>query len=170
MTNEPTLAEIMDALESSSTIDEALAKMRRIEPEPETKPDFEGFTAADLEAYFNEENLLEDGWGELTYQLKDGTRYDYNKGDSVPVKPFPHGKVLIEDDEETGGEGSQESIYIVFSVESYDAHPFDDSPAKRYFHKSGYYASYDGSNWDGDFTEVFPKQKTITVWVTKKFA
>lgn len=33
-----------------------------------------------------------------------------------------------------------------------------------YISSEGYYASYSGTEWDGDFTEVKPAQKTITVY------
>jgi hypothetical protein len=43
-----------------------------------------------------------------------------------------------------GGEGSGEDVYVVFKA------------GTQFFCKSGYYASYDGSNWDGDVREVRP--------------
>jgi len=153
----------------SEALDGKVGKTLNIIDEP--KPDFESFTAKDLEEYFNQENLLEDGWGELSYSLKNEQTYDYEEGKYAPLKPFVHGKVEVADDEETGGKGSQEDIYVVFSVEDVHGNASDTvPPRKRYFMKTGYYLSYDGSNWDGDFIEVFPKQKEITVWVTKKFA
>lgn len=33
-----------------------------------------------------------------------------------------------------------------------------------YISLSGYYSSQEGTTWDGDFKQVFPKQKTITVY------
>lgn len=59
-------------------------------------------------------------------------------------------------DSQTGGEGSAEYIYIVFKVE------LDGST--RFFKKEGYYASYDGSNWDGDFKEVTPIERTVVFY------
>ena len=148
----------------SEALDGKVGKTLNIIDEP--KPDFESFTAKDLEDYFQNEIYPDDRieWDEMRSVLEDGG-YTPWKGDRINIKPFPHGKVLVEDDDETGGEGSQEDIYVVFSVADPTRLGF-----KRYFRKTGYYASYDGSNWDGDFTEVFPKQKEITVWVTKKFA
>jgi hypothetical protein len=151
--------------------DAALSEIAdRLLEDKKPKPDFDGFTAKDLEDYIQSELIDNESgeayWDELRTVLEDGGFTPW-KGDRIDIKPFPHGKVLVEDDEETGGEGSQESIYIVFSVESYDNHPFNEG-GKRYFRKQGYYASYDGSNWDGDFHEVWPKQKEITVWVSKK--
>lgn len=51
-----------------------------------------------------------------------------------------------------GGEGQGDERWVVIR--------FGD----RYFRKDGYYASYDGTTWDGDFREVKPTQKTITVY------
>lgn len=34
----------------------------------------------------------------------------------------------------------------------------------RFFRKSGYYASHDGSYWDGSFKQVRPREKLITVY------
>lgn len=34
----------------------------------------------------------------------------------------------------------------------------------QYFKKEGWYASYDGSTWDGSLSEVRPQTKTIMVW------
>lgn len=34
----------------------------------------------------------------------------------------------------------------------------------RYFQKNGYYASYDGTNWDGGFFEVRPAEHVVTVY------
>ena len=135
--------------------------------------DFDGFTAKDLEEYFQNEIFPADGieWDEMRETLENGyyTTW-YPSTQRTGIKPFVHGVVRVEDDEETGGEGSQEDIYVVFSVTAHVVKDGIGSERKRYFRKTGYYASYDGSNWDGDFIEVFPKQKEITVWVTKKFA
>lgn len=60
-------------------------------------------------------------------------------------------------DGEHGGEGSAEHIWQVWSVT-------DDEGNKQYFQKTGYYASYDGSNWDGSLYEVEPFEKTVTAW------
>ena len=34
-----------------------------------------------------------------------------------------------------------------------------------YIQVTGYYSSYNGTDWDGNFTEVSPKEKTITVYI-----
>lgn len=37
--------------------------------------------------------------------------------------------------------------------------------AKNYYKVDGYYSSYDGYSWDGPFTQVTKKTKTVTEWV-----
>lgn len=57
---------------------------------------------------------------------------------------------------EFGGEGQGDTYYYVFSV------------GNQYFKRSGYYDSYDGTDWeDSEFFEVFPKEVTIIEYVTK---
>jgi len=76
---------------------------------------------------------------------------------------------IILDDEHTaqffdgalGGEGSAEYIWQVWAVK-------DAEGNLQYFKKEGYYASYDGSNWDGSLFEVEPFEKTVTDWKEKK--
>lgn len=55
-------------------------------------------------------------------------------------------------DTKIGTEGGGEYIYIVFKI------------GDRHFKKEGYYASYDGSNWDGDFQEVTPIERTVVFY------
>lgn len=33
-----------------------------------------------------------------------------------------------------------------------------------YIQVTGFYSSYEGTEWDGEFEQVFPKEKTITVY------
>lgn len=53
---------------------------------------------------------------------------------------------------EPGGEGHGEHIYFVVKV------------GHRYLKKTGYYASYAGSDWDGPFTEVRPTVREVTFY------
>lgn len=62
-------------------------------------------------------------------------------------------------DGEHGGEGSGEHIWQVWQI--------GDGESAQYFMKTGYYMSYDGSNWDGDLIEVEPFEKTVTDWKNK---
>lgn len=67
-------------------------------------------------------------------------------------------------DGEHGGEGSAEHIWQVWRVVT----KAGDLDQVQYFMKTGYYMSYDGSNWDGGLHEVEPFEKTVTDWRTKK--
>lgn len=55
-----------------------------------------------------------------------------------------------------GYEGSGEERWAVFSLE--------DETGIRYFRKDGYYASYDGTTWDGAFREVKPTERTVVFY------
>ena len=57
-----------------------------------------------------------------------------------------------------GGEGQGDLRYVVLKV------TFTDETVK-YYRQEGYYSSYDGTDWDGDFTEVTPKEVLRTEWV-----
>lgn len=51
-----------------------------------------------------------------------------------------------------GGMDMGSELWVVFKI------------GDQLFKKSGWYASHDGSYWDGDLSEVKPVQKTITVF------
>lgn len=53
-----------------------------------------------------------------------------------------------------GGEGQGDELWKVVTI------------GDRYFRKSGYYASWDGGSYDGEFEEVFPIQVTRREWTT----
>jgi hypothetical protein len=68
------------------------------------------------------------------------------------------GKVVRVDD--YGGEGQGNDYWVAFSVTQGDV--------TRHFRMDGYYSSYgDGGVFENDLKEVWPKQKTITVWETR---
>ena len=94
--------------------------------------------------YTKEEiELAVDGdWCELKY----GKSTLRLRGENVPTECL----------EEEGGEGCGEYACVIFKVGS------------QIFRKEGYYASYDGYTWDGDFDEVEPYPKTITAYRVKK--
>lgn len=79
-------------------------------------------------------------WSELGYQAE---------GDGVPIVVNGQ-EYTIKTVAETGGmdEGSHASY--TFKV------------GDRYFIKTGYYQSHYGYDWDGDFFEVEPYEKTVT--------
>ena len=54
---------------------------------------------------------------------------------------------------ETGGEGSAEHIWIVFEIDG------------TLYEKTGYYSSYDGTEWSyGTLSVVVPRQTIVTVY------
>jgi len=56
-----------------------------------------------------------------------------------------------------GGEGSGEERYVVIKVT-------DNQGNETYYRKDGYYASYDGSTFDGEFREVTPRDRVVTFY------
>ena len=62
--------------------------------------------------------------------------------------------------EEGGGEGGGSHVEVVLKI--------TEGNEARYFRKTGYYASFKGTDWDSDPpTEVFPKQATVTQYEPK---
>lgn len=57
-----------------------------------------------------------------------------------------------------GYEGDGEHLEMVFEVKDII------TGETHFYRKSGGYASFAGTYWDGPFDEVFPQQKTITVY------
>ena len=119
-------------------------------------------TATEFEA------LLDEGvpyvwttWqGEKVDGVYEGSDFWHEAGDSSEVKlDDNHTATFV--DGETGGEGSGEYIWQVWSVKDADGN-------EQFFRKTGYYMSYEGSTWDGDLTEVVPFEKTVTDWKSKK--
>ncbi|WP_367137961.1 hypothetical protein [Saccharothrix sp. HUAS TT1] len=75
---------------------------------------------------------------------------------TTPVAVPDFGTVEIVEDiggyEDGGG-----TRYLTFKVT-------DEEGRSRFFRKHGYYSSYDGSDWDGDFQECAQKAKVVTVY------
>jgi hypothetical protein len=63
--------------------------------------------------------------------------------------------------EDFGGEGQGDTRYLVFQVT-------DEEGEVRLFQKDGYYSSYNGSDWDGDFYEVVETKEIVTVYKQKR--
>jgi hypothetical protein len=63
-----------------------------------------------------------------------------------------------------GHEGGGEYVEIVVEVSPHVDGKKKFSFQSRFFKKLGWYQSYHGVDMDGTFKEVFPKQKTITVY------
>lgn len=70
-------------------------------------------------------------------------------GESGETNYFVEGVGPIEGLDSGGGMDEGSNAYTVFKV------------GGTYFRKSGYYASHYGYDWDGDFEEVEPFQKTV---------
>lgn len=81
--------------------------------------------------------------------------WDEWDGKSEPVAVPNLGWVHVV--ENVGGEGQGDHQHMVFKV-------LDFAGGARFFKKTGYYSSFDGGEWDGDFEEVKPVEKTVTVY------
>lgn len=61
-------------------------------------------------------------------------------------------------DDHGGGEGNGDETWVVVQVTDVETGDV------TYYRKNGYYSSFDGTDWDGSFTEVTPSERTITVY------
>lgn len=119
------------------------------------------YTARDVESLI--ENYDVDGDdGFFWVSTYDGRREHLIEEDDWSELGWHGGRVRIngvdyewENVADKGGEGQGEYRAIVFSIT-------DSSGDTRLFRKEGYYQSYDGSTWDGDFSEVEAYEKTVT--------
>lgn len=64
------------------------------------------------------------------------------------------------EDSYVGEEDGQKETYVILSVVQ--------GGHKRYFRKTGRYDSWDGTEWDGDFTEVVPQEVKVMTWKDKE--
>lgn len=87
------------------------------------------------------------GWPASTFSWDDLALYD-----TLTINDL--GDVLVV--HEFGGEGQGDHAEIIVKV--------SHSGWGRYFRKTGYYASYSGTEWDGYFSEVTPVERVVTVW------
>ena len=96
---------------------------------------------------WNSDALLPESWNDIHYEFS---------------QPFtvPGLGVVTNVYSEGGGEGSGEHVEVVLRVEP----PMTDynESLVRYFRKTGYYSSYEGTVWDGAFEEVEPRKVTVT--------
>lgn len=82
------------------------------------------------------------GWSFWNYEADDGENVE-DLGTVEVVDNF-------------GGEGMGDHAHLVFRITNPDG--------VRHFKIDGYYASYDGTTWDGRLYEVKPVEKTVTVY------
>lgn len=93
------------------------------------------------------ENSWAGSWWEELADSNDGYKSEITlRGNTVEVE-----KVASKPAEEGGGD----TIFVVIRI------------GTQFFKKEGYYVSHDGEYWDGYLTEVFPEEKTITVYEPK---
>jgi len=59
-----------------------------------------------------------------------------------------------------GREGGGEQVEWVFKLD------FDNNP--RYVLITGFYSSYNGTDWDSGYTEVYPREVTVTQYFDEK--
>jgi hypothetical protein len=67
------------------------------------------------------------------------------------------GRTIEKAEFDTGGEGHGEDVYMVFKTVDVDG-------TEQYWRKDGYYSSYGGTDWDGDFREVRPVERTVVFY------
>lgn len=110
--------------------------------------------------------LTKDKIDELVAKDKDDNSIDYyNVIDELETTTSknPHiiqGYVVYRVDGETGCEGGGEYIYFVLA--------FEKDGNTQYFRTTGTYSSWDGTEWHKNWEEVYPCQKTITVYEATK--
>lgn len=97
-------------------------------------------------------------WGELAYSLSSTYEWDSKTNSRREIEPGEdfEGMRIVCVQDVGGGEGSGEVRFAVFS--------FTDETGTKYFRKDGYYASYNGTTWDGDFREVTPQDRVVTFY------
>ena len=80
-----------------------------------------------------------------------GDLADYYEGDGE--FSYPEGLTVTVVEQHGGGEGDGEVVYCIYKVV--------DGDSTKYYKAHGWYASYDGSHYDGIF-EVEPYQELVT--------
>ncbi len=78
-----------------------------------------------------------------------------NWGDSTKAADLSVGEAVLKD-AKFGCEGGGEELWLVFAI------------GEQFFRITGYYSSYEGSEWESDVTEVEPREKVVTVYEPKK--
>lgn len=78
-----------------------------------------------------------------------GDWYGENKTKTLPIDGVEYPVEFVD---EFGGMDMGSTLWVVFKV------------GDQLFKKNGWYASHDGSYWDGSVDEVKPVQKTVTVF------
>lgn len=111
---------------------------------------------------------------ELFKKLEEITDLNISQKDELSIDPnnsFDHKfKNLIDGNdlfitlvnEESNYDDGQNDLVYVYELS------VSNTNVKRYARVSGYYASYEGYEWDDEFIEVYPRQVTVTQFFTEK--
>lgn len=103
----------------------------------------------------DEENDFGGSWYEFEYHAD--SRWQNPKVEYPVVIPGIGRAEVID---QHGGEGQGEDLWMIFKVWGHDGFV-------RYFRRDGYHRSWVGGAYDGPTTEVYPIEKTITVYEEK---
>lgn len=116
------------------------------------------FTASELESIIEDDSDNVDG---LYYVYSDGREDRLSYSDAWSEIGWGGGVIRLNGQEyswkaykDVGGEGQGDYAAVIFSVETPEG--------RRLFRKEGFYSSYDGTDWDGSFSEVEEYEKTVT--------
>lgn len=93
---------------------------------------------AAIESWFDAEDQ---SWWEL--------RDCFDRHEAITLPDLPDPLYVVDS---YGGSGMGEQMWVILEY------------AGRFFRKSGFFASWDGSNWDGPFQEVRSERKMVTVY------
>ncbi|WP_280485393.1 hypothetical protein [Nocardia cyriacigeorgica] len=86
--------------------------------------------------------------------------YESNHNDGVEVPGL--GKVWVVE-HIGGGEGGGEHVHLVLKIRM-EPEAGRTWRRTRYFQKNGYYASFNGTDWDGGFFEVQQVERRVTMY------
>lgn len=104
------------------------------------------------------ENFLQALGGYTPHEVQN---YRPSRWKSTPSEV--HGYVITEVDSTGGGEGEGEYADVVFRVAS----SYEGATDALHFRITGRYDSWNGTEWDGDFDIVEPREVLVTQWFPK---
>ena len=84
-----------------------------------------------------------------------GMEHDFKSPQAVIIDGMPY--VIKTEDSEFAGEGDYHAeVYVVFAV--------SDKDGTKFFRISGWYQSYEGTEWESNLYEVEPREVKSTQW------
>ena len=99
---------------------------------------------------FNAEHVYD---SEVPYRdITDWSDFKYEVSENEPLTIPGLDNPVFKVDSHGGGEGSGETMYVVIGI------------GDRFFRKDGFYASFDGANWDGTFREVVRETHVVKIF------